>query len=187
VPGTYYIRKRKRPDGSGFWGAHLTGDDGFGSWLFTPRGSLYRGEAAGNVGYCSVGSPEGPGIAVIHLAPRAGWWIATFWPAGEVAWAATFDICTPPELVDDVWEYVDLELDIWVDRATREVHVQDEDEFDSAVRRGIIPTEEAAAARAEVENLCRLLSEPDVALLASGETRLSEALGLGLQPITRLP
>jgi hypothetical protein len=42
-----FIRKQKRPDSSGFWGAYKTGEDAFGVWLFTPRGSLYRGEKGG--------------------------------------------------------------------------------------------------------------------------------------------
>jgi hypothetical protein len=39
------IRKLKRPDGSAVWPAYRTGEDRFGTWLFTPQGSLYRGEA----------------------------------------------------------------------------------------------------------------------------------------------
>src|SRR5215470_19204967 len=74
-----FIRKLRRPDGCAVWPVYRTGEDRFGTWLFTPKGSLHRGEKAGVAAYCNVGSPVGPGVAVIHLVPRAGWWIATFW------------------------------------------------------------------------------------------------------------
>jgi hypothetical protein len=107
-----FIRKLKRPDGSGMWPAYRTGEDRFGTWLFTPQGSLYRGEKAGVAVCCNVGSPVGPGIAVMHLVPWTGWWIATFWDQAEPRWRATVDICTPPRLSDGVWTYTDLELDV---------------------------------------------------------------------------
>jgi hypothetical protein len=54
-----FIRKLKRPDGSAVWPAYHLGEDRFGTWLFTPKGSLYRGERAGAAAYCNVGSPVG--------------------------------------------------------------------------------------------------------------------------------
>jgi hypothetical protein len=106
-----FIRKRKRPSGSALWPAYRAGQDRFGTWLFTPQGSRYRGEKDGAVGYCNVGSPVGPGIAVMHLVPRTGWWIATFWDEDEPRWSVTVDICTPPRLSDGALTYIDLELD----------------------------------------------------------------------------
>src|SRR5579859_4967145 len=42
-----FIRKLKRPDGCAVWPAYRAGEDRFGTWLFTPKGSLHRGEKAG--------------------------------------------------------------------------------------------------------------------------------------------
>lgn len=78
-----YIRKKKRPDGTAVWGAYETARDELGVWLFTPRGSLFRGERRGETSYCKVGSPDGPGIPVIHLIRPGCWWIATFWAPEE--------------------------------------------------------------------------------------------------------
>jgi hypothetical protein len=80
APGTAevtFIRKLKRPDGSGLWPAYRTGADRFAPGCSTPRGSRYRAEKAGVASYRNVGSPAGPGIAVMHLVPVSGWRIAT--------------------------------------------------------------------------------------------------------------
>jgi hypothetical protein len=138
VPDLVFIRKQKRPDGSGVWGAYKTGEDAFGVWLFTPRGSLYRGEKAGSTAYCKVGSPEGPGMPVMHLVPRAAWWIATFWAPAEVPWSLTFEVSTPPRLDGAVRSYVHLQLDVWVESMTGSVQLEDEDEFLAACAVGTI-------------------------------------------------
>ncbi len=182
-----YIRKEKRPNGSGFWGAYRTAEDEFGVWLFTPRGSLYRGECGGSVVYCNVGSPQGPGIPVIHLVPREAWWMATFWAPNEVDWSVTFDVSTPPRFDGVTWTYVDLELDVLVNRATSHIHVDDEDEFRAAVDLALISPDEAAFAKRAVDQIRELLSWPADPLGHAGDARLTDALTLGLDPIRQLP
>jgi len=182
-----YIRKQKRPYGSGLWGAYPTAEDQFGHWLFTPRGSIYRGESHGTTGYCNVGSPTGPGIPVIHVVPPGAWWIATFWAPGEASWIVTFDISTPPHLLDRVWCYDDLELDLLLDGLSGEVRTEDQDEFEDAIRLGLINEDEAAAARAAAEAAVELISDRHGVFVRTGQRLLSNALDLGLEPITQLP
>lgn len=182
-----YIRKQKRPDGSGLWGAYPTAEDQFGLWLFTPRGSIYRGESRATVVHCNVGSPTGPGIPVMHIVPPGAWWIATFWAPGEAAWIVTFDISTPPRLLDRVWSYDDLELDLQLDRSSGLVRTEDQDEFEDAIRVGLIHEHEAAAARAAAEAAVELVSDRHGVFVRTGQRLLSDALDLGLEPITQLP
>jgi hypothetical protein len=182
-----YIRKRKRPDGSGFWGAYPTAEDQFGLWLFTPRGSIYRAESRASVACCNVGSPTRPGIPVIHLVSPGAWWIATFWAPGETPWTVTLDISTPPRLLDRVWSYDDLELDLLLDRLSGEVRTEDQDEFEDAIRVGLIHEDEAAAARAAAEAAADLISDRQGVFVRTGLRLLSDALHVGLEPITRLP
>jgi hypothetical protein len=39
---TTVIRKIKRPGGIRRWPAYATGDDDFGLWLFSPKGTIFR-------------------------------------------------------------------------------------------------------------------------------------------------
>jgi Protein of unknown function (DUF402) len=167
-----FIRKQKRPDGSGFWAAYPVGEDDHGLWLFTPKGSMYRGEAGGTVGYCKVGSPEGPGIAVVHLVPRGDWWIATFWDTSVAKWSVTFDISTPPRLAERVWSYIDLELDVSLNARTGEARIDDEDEFATAVELGLISPREADEARRATEQTVRLVCDPEGRFQRAGQTRV---------------
>src|ERR1051326_2392202 len=182
-----FVRKLKRPDGCAVWPAYRLGEDRFGTWLFTPKGSLHRGEKAGVAGYCNVGSPVGPGVAVMHLVPRAGWWIATFWDQAESRWTVTVDICTPPRLAGDVWTYTDLELDVQADSGTGEVQVVDEDEFAAARRCGFITPGEAVAARHAADQVTRLVRDGAGPFAGAGPRRLHAAMSLGLPPVRHLP
>jgi hypothetical protein len=182
-----FIRKRKRPDGNGLWSAYRLGVDRYGTWLFTPQGSLYRGERGDVVGYCNVGSPTGAGVAVLHLVPVAGWWIATFWDLSISAWGITVDICTPPRLLDGVWTYVDLELDVLVEAGTGAIRIDDEDEFLDACDRGFIPVDESIAARSAADDLTRMLAGVIEPFSSVGPQRLAHAIRQRLTPLRSLP
>jgi len=182
-----FIRKLKRPDGNAMWPAYRTDEDGFGTWLFTPRGSLYRGEKAGAAAYCNVGSPDGPGIAVMHLVPQTGWWIATFWDQAQPRWSATVDICTPPRRSDGVWTYTDLELDVLVSRGTGEARIVDEDEFAAACAGKLITPDEASAARQATDQIARLVRDGAEPFAGAGARRLNAAKALGLAPVRHVP
>lgn len=158
---TVFVRKRKRPIGSGVWAAYVLAEDSDGIWLHTPAGSLHRGEDGEQVGYCeSARDPNGAGRSMVQLVPATGWWIAS-WIAGDDEPAIAIDICTPPELSGSEWAYADLELDPFL-RAGR-VGVDDWDEFVHACEAGVISADEEAAARsatAQVEHWLRDRIEP---------------------------
>ena len=181
-----FIRKRKRPTGSALWPTYRTGQDDFGTWLFTPQGSYFRAEKNGAVVCCNVGSPVGPGIAVMHLVPHTGWWIATFWDEDEPRWSVTVDICTPPRLSDGVLTYIDLELDVLASRGTGDVEIVDEDEFTAACDSGFIPLAEAAAARETADQVALLARHGAPPFAVTGARRLLAAKELGLAPIRGL-
>lgn len=181
-----WIRKVKRPGGSGLWGAYDLGTDVFGTWLFTPGGSLYRGEDGTTWGTCEVSqsSPGGLGRPTVYLVPTAGWWIAC-WRGPEPIHRVDIDISTPPRLVDRVWVYVDLELDPFVTQQG-ETGCQDVDEFVAACDARLISAEEercALAAAAELDTALRSRTPP---FDATGDDRLADAVALGLAPLTDL-
>lgn len=180
-----YIRKRKRPEGIFTWGSYQTARDELGIWLFTPRGSLFRGERLGETSYCNVGSPEGAGIPVMHLVHPGAWWLATFWSRGETPWSLTFDLCRPPVFGELGWSYVDLELDIWVDSQTQSAHLEDEDEFAEAVSTGTITSDEAARVELAVTEVHALVTR--AGFVETGAARLIDAQRQSLPPIRRLP
>jgi len=71
-----FIRKLKRPDGSAVWPAYHMGEDRFGTWLFTPKGSLYRGERARGGHGAATGASAAPPVATCPVAARVrrpGW------------------------------------------------------------------------------------------------------------------
>lgn len=178
------IRKLKRPDTMNRWAAYRVWEDELGVWLFSPKGTLYRGQTGSRIGECEVGQGDrDEGVPVIQLMPRSLWWTA-IWSREHNA-RISVDICTPPARYDGEWTYVDLELDS-VLRECGSVELVDEDEFDEACQTGLIVEEEAAEARtagAETIRAMRGQSEP---FNKVGWERLDQALSLALPPIRSL-
>ncbi len=172
-----FVQKQKRGKGSGQWPAYVLGEDEHGTWLFCPAGTSYRSwntqgqfVFSGEVGQ----GDRDAGMAVVHLIPRAGWWIASWWDdvAGR---RISIDICTPPALADDVWHYDDLELDLQA-FCDGVVVTEDEAEFAAALAAGEMSAKEASAARAaadEVRQMLHLRAEP---FGAAGWAKLDAAL-----------
>jgi hypothetical protein len=183
---TTFIRKLKRRGASGLWSAYVLDVDAHGRWLFSPKGSLYRGEEGGLTGLCEVGqgNPDA-GLLVLHLVPRGGWWIAAWAGDWTYPWVS-IDIATPATLVEGAWTYDDLELDL-VSREPGVVQIEDEDEFAAACDQGLITAREqldATTATAELRRILRSLREP---LGNLGPQRLGMAIRLELPPLTDLP
>jgi Protein of unknown function (DUF402) len=140
------IRKVKRPDGIGRWPAFVVSEDSFGVWLYSPKGTIYRGRAGSIITECEVGQGHrAEGRPVLHLVSRAAWWIAAWCFDGDRP-VISVDICTPATLIDGEWHYVDLELDPHVFGDGR-VEVLDEEEFRAACEAGLITPTEAIEAR----------------------------------------
>ena len=172
------IRKIKRPEGILRWPAYMISSDRYGLWLYSPKGTICRGQSGTQVLENEVGrGNREEGLPVLHLIPKEAWWIA--------AWCSLhlhFDICTPPTLIGGEWNYIDLELDPLVFPDGRVV-IQDEDEFAAACETGLIPREEATGARTALEDVMRCLRSHTEPFGRVGWDKLKEAMSLPLAPI----
>jgi hypothetical protein len=183
---TTVIRKIKRSKGFARWCAYEFEPDGFGLWLFTPQGSLFRAEVDGAITECEVGQGTRPaGLAVLHLIPLSGWWMAQWTAEGEGAFISV-EVCTPPVNVGGEWQFVDLELDPYRGPDGR-VAVDDEDEFVAACEAGVISPGEAAAARAAATEVVGWLEGGVEPFGLVGRQKLRHAVDCGLAPLRWLP
>lgn len=178
---TTVLRKVKRDAGWGRWPAYVVAQDVYGVWVFSPRGSIYHGQVGERVIELEVGQGDrAVGVPVVQLLPT-GWWTATWWEGRLIS----VDVCTPPELIDNEWTYIDLELDPHRYPDGRVV-IEDEDEFATACEAELIGTEEAVAARAAADWVEQSLRKQVEPFGSVGWTRLEEALRLDLTPLTEL-
>jgi hypothetical protein len=183
---TTVLRKIKRSKGFARWSAYEFERDDFGLWLFTPRGSLFRAEVDGAITECEVGQGTRPsGLAVLHLIPLSGWWMAQ-WTAEGVRAFISVEVCTPPANVGGEWQFVDLELDPYREPDGR-VAVDDQDEFVAACEAGMISSEEAAAARAAAAEVTGWLESGVEPFRQVGWEKLRDAVERGLVPLRWLP
>lgn len=180
------LRKVKRhPDGLRRWAAYDIGTDDHGTWLFSPKGTIFRGESEGEIGECEVGQGSGPeGIPVLHLMPVSGWWMAEWATYSGSNLQNSIDICTPPRIIDGEWTWVDLELDITARDGRIEVH--DEDEFAEACAAGVITREQATRAREATTDTTGWLTNYSEPFGLLGWDRLEAAIAMELPPITKL-
>ena len=180
------IRKIKRSKGFARWSAYEFDRDGFGLWLFTPPGSLFRSEVGGATTECEVGQGARPaGLAVLHLIPLSGWWLAQ-WTAEGAGVFVSVEVCTPPTLLDGEWRFEDLELDPYRGSDGR-VFVDDEDEFVAACTAGSITPKEEAAARAAADEVAGWLTDSVEPFGQVGQEKLRDAVQRGLAPLRWLP
>ena len=178
------IRKLKRPDKMGRWAAYVVNKDRYGLWLFSPKGTIYRGQSGKTIGECEVGQGTLPeGLPVIHLMPEALWWTASWCREHETR--ISVDICTPPVFDDEEWTYTDLELDplVWADGR---ITVDDEDEFVESCEAGRISDSEATSARSTTMEVVKCMQDGAEPFGRLGWERLGEALSLSLPPIRTL-
>ena len=184
VHQTVVIRKVKRPEGMGRWPAYVMGGDRHGLWLFSPKGTIYRGQSGSEIAECEVGQGDREaGLDVMHLIPDSGWWITAWCREHEVRIGV--DICTPPRLIDGEWSYIDLEIDPALLSDGR-VEIHDEDEFAAACKAGVISPDEAIEAQAATAEIEQCLLNGTEPFGRVGWDRLEEALGLSLPPIREL-
>ena len=180
------IRKIKRSKGFARWSAYEFERDSFGLWLFTPPRSIFRADVDGSITECEVGQGTRPaGLAVLHLIPLSGWWMAQWTAEAEGAFISV-EVCTPPAIVDGEWQFVDLELDPYRGSDGR-VAVDDEDEFAAACEAGVISPDEAAAAHAAATEVAGWLDGGIEPFGQVGWKKLRDAVNLGLAPLRWLP
>jgi protein associated with RNAse G/E len=134
----------RKYDGSLHWHATLRrlGEDEHGVWLFSPADTIWqRGH-------------EPPALikhAQLSLYPRDAWWVAGFnCPPGDLThYVDITDVPSWPS--PNEVTMVDLDLDVVRRRATGEVLIVDEDEFEEHQIRYGYPPDVIAAARACAE------------------------------------
>jgi hypothetical protein len=180
TPPTTVMRKVKRPAPVGF-GRHPAydlGTDVYGTWLFSSKGTVFRGQDESGVTECEVGQGTADaGRPVLHLIPNGAWWVA--W------WCELFisvDICVPASLADGEWSFTDLELDVLAFPDGR-VEVHDEDEYIEARDAGTISEEESRKAQAALVDVERWLRDGVEPFGGIGWARLDQATSLGLPAI----
>jgi len=153
------LRKVKRSGAYGRWPAYEIASDPHGHWLYSPKGTVYRGHPrVGEAVDWEIGRPPGAseGASELHLVPRGRWWVAKWYVSEGLRWISV-DICEPPVLADGEWSFVDLELDpFWCEDGS--VGVGDQDEFDEAVVSGALGPSLAAAARSAAAEILERLS-----------------------------
>ena len=182
-----WIRKRKRPAGSGLWGGYEVDRDEHGVWLYTPEGSHFRGTSVnGEVAECFAGKPDEPGLHVMQLLPGAGAWWVGHWKVWSGQRILSIDISTPATLAANEWGYTDLELDLFKS-SDGTLGIFDDDEFEEAVANGFISESERRVCRETASALDhRLRSGRDPLLDSLAWSRLESAIALRLAPITDL-
>lgn len=186
LPEINLIRKVKRPIGTGVWAAYVLDEDEHGLWLYTPPGSLFRGEDGQAIITCEVGQGPGDpgGRPVLQLIQRDAWWTAA-WNGGDAELAISVEICRPPVLVGAEWRFVDLELDPYR-RVDGVVGTDDWDDFLQAYAAGLITRAEHDAAREAAAQMERWLSQRVEPFGEIGQRRLDAAIAMSLPPLLDL-
>jgi hypothetical protein len=173
-----YIRKRKRPTGSGLWSAYPLATDAFGTWFYTPAHSLYRDNTGELCEVAQLG-PGQPGEHSVQLAPHDGWWFAYFRQSGLLH----VDVSTQPVLIGAEWTFEDLELDPFR-RADGTVGTEDWDELAAAHASGLVTDAERDAAEQAARSLEQQFTEGAEPFGHVGWDRLAAAIDLDLPPLT---
>lgn len=168
------------------WRAYVFTVDEFGTWLYSPAGTLVRGEKDGVTGFTEVGrGNRDKSSQCIHLVPPGAWWFAVWEDDGDLR-SVAIDVCVPPSFDGEEWCYTDLELDLY--KSNRgQCGVFDADEFEDAVRKGLISESERTASLAVARQLGPRLARHDPLFDDLGWKRLAAARRLSLPPLGNLP
>jgi uncharacterized protein len=103
--------------------ARLLGEDEYGTWLATPRGT----EVSYHYGTRPTGRTRNDAV---RLLPDGGWWMAMFLAEPDPR-EVYCDVITPARWTGPhEITVIDLDIDVIRRRAGRRVEVEDEDEFE---------------------------------------------------------
>ena len=111
------------------------GEDAYGVWIGVPSVSQ------------PVTKDSAKSIPYVCVIPRDQWWMGRHFADG--GWK--LDVTTRPEWTDDRATLADLDLD--VRRLHGEVWIEDEEEFETSLRKGWTPVEFAGPARRTADEL----------------------------------
>ncbi|HUR77793.1 MAG TPA: DUF402 domain-containing protein [Acidimicrobiales bacterium] len=155
----FTVRKIKLSGAVLTWRAYSVAEDEHGRWTFTSPGTLVHNAKNGEVSYAAMGKGTEPGF--LWLMPRDEWWFGGWWTRPDRD-QISIDACTPPTLLNGIWTWTDLELDIGRnDRAgdLGGVWVEDEDEFEESIALGLIDEPSQRAALDVTSEMVRRLTE----------------------------
>lgn len=180
------VCKRKRPSGWRRWRAYTVGADSYGTWVYTPARSTYwSDDGTGRIGRCEVAQDLNlRGRHSLVLLPATGWFVAHWVLNAEHL--VSVDISTPPTQSGSEWPFDDLELDPFVLRDGT-FGVEDEDEFVTACRAGMITDQERDLACATVDLLRQELTPTTSPLNETACRRLADALQLDYPALVTVP
>jgi hypothetical protein len=156
------LTKLKRPHGTQAWEYVASDTDGFGQWLYLPRGAAWT-------------APHDRGVLpfdVLALVAPTRPWVA-WWCDDGADRRIEIDVCLPPVEVDAGWSFVDLELDVML-HADGSLVVEDEDEFADARLAGHIDPATAALAEAACTDAVALLGSRGEPFGEAGWRRLTD-------------
>ncbi|MBL7259800.1 DUF402 domain-containing protein [Paractinoplanes lichenicola] len=146
--GISRLWKIKRPGGIYRFDFRTVAEEAEGAWLWAPVGTPWA--APHDEGASAV-------PVVVWLAegrPWAAWWVGE--PGDR---RLEIDVCLPPEVVEDGWRYVDLELDPVLHVDEGRVEIEDWDEYEESLLRGWMTAGDAGLARATAEKCAATLRE----------------------------
>lgn len=139
------LEKVKRPAGV-FW-FELT--EVAPGWLLRAPGSAW-------------GAPHDSGTwgvtALLHLVPGRPW--VPWWVADPADPRVEIDVCRPVERTPGGWRYVDLELDPVRHENSGRIEIEDDDEYEEALRRGWMSAADGELARRTADDLAAALADP---------------------------
>lgn len=172
------IRKQYRhPTRSLLWGAYVVAVDDLGTWLFTPSGTVWRGEQAGAELNRSPSTKH-----VLHLSPHGDWWFARWDDAG----VTYVDLARPTVVSGDEWRYDDLYLDLYRE-GDGPFEVHDEDELAEAIALGHVDDDEVRQVEATRTRLLSAVAASTPPFDDGQWDRLRRASALDLAPLCDLP
>ncbi|NET23797.1 MAG: DUF402 domain-containing protein [Okeania sp. SIO1H5] len=128
--------------------AYEIGNDEFGYWLFSPKGTIYHTHFAnGEIKEWEVarGPDAKEGNNDLLFIPHNEWFVVGVGKHNGIN-RLYMDICKPAKQMDNEWYFEDLELDILYDEGATP-QILDEDEFEVAIAAGKISTDEERGAR----------------------------------------
>jgi hypothetical protein len=149
--------KIKRPPGTLWFDLEVVAEDGDGTWLLGRPGAAW-------------GTARDQQVLTVRFAmllqagrPWAAWWVAD-----DADPRIEIDVCLPVERTATGWRFVDLELDPVRHENDGRVEIDDEDEYEEALRKGWMSARDGELARATADSLAQVLRDDREAWISRG-------------------
>jgi predicted RNA-binding protein associated with RNAse of E/G family len=103
--------------------------------------------------------------------PWVAWWVGD--PADQ---RLEIDVCLPPEVTEEGWRYVDLELDAVLHQRDGRVEIEDWDEYEAACCTAWMSSDDAKLARTTAERCADVLRHGAEPWLSRGWRMLGQLM-----------